>query len=83
MCHGLVEIEALQARHGIVFQEYFAPELKRLCTLSEDGLVEVTQAHIRLTRAGQLMMRAVAMAFDAYLRPVTAAPLDVASAVGM
>ena len=75
MCHGLVEIEALQARHGIVFQEYFAPELKRLCTLSEDGLVEVTQAHIRLTRAGQLMMRAVAMAFDAYLRPVTAAPL--------
>jgi len=73
MCHGLVEIEALQARHGIVFQDYFAPELKRLCTLSEDGLVEMSQAHIRLTRAGQLMMRAVAMAFDAYLRPVTAA----------
>jgi oxygen-independent coproporphyrinogen-3 oxidase len=75
MCHGLVEIEALQERHGIVFQEYFAPELKRLCTLSDDGLVEMTQAHIRLTGAGQLMMRAVAMAFDAYLRPVIAAPL--------
>lgn len=44
MCHGSIEIEALQA-------------------------------HIRLTRAGQLMMRAVAMAFDAYLRPVTASPL--------
>jgi oxygen-independent coproporphyrinogen-3 oxidase len=75
MCHGLVEIEALQARHGIVFQDYFAPELKRLCTLRDDGLVEMTRAHIRLTRAGQLMMRAVAMAFDAYPRPVMAPPL--------
>ena len=75
MCHGLVEIEALQTRHGIVFRDYFAPELKRLSTLSEDGLVDMTQEHIRLTRAGQLMMRAVAMTFDAYLRPVIAAPL--------
>jgi oxygen-independent coproporphyrinogen-3 oxidase len=74
MCHGFVEIEALQARHGIVFQDYFASELKRLCTLKEDGLVEMTRAHIRLTGAGQLMMRDVAMAFDAYLTPAVSAP---------
>lgn len=74
MCHGFVEVEALQARHGIVFQDYFAAELERLNRLSEDGLVEVTEAHIRLTGTGQLLMRAVAMEFDAYLRPVVATP---------
>jgi oxygen-independent coproporphyrinogen-3 oxidase len=72
MCHGLIDIEALQARYDIAFQDYFAPELERLCTLRDDGLVEMTQVQIRLTRAGQLMMRAVAMAFDAYLSPVIA-----------
>jgi coproporphyrinogen III oxidase-like Fe-S oxidoreductase len=42
MCHGLVDIEALQARYDMVFQDYFAPELKRICTLRDDGLVEMT-----------------------------------------
>jgi oxygen-independent coproporphyrinogen-3 oxidase len=67
MCHGLVDIEAVQARHGIVFGEYFSLEMQRLQPLLADGLVEVTDAHIRLTPAGQLLMRSVAMAFDAYL----------------
>jgi oxygen-independent coproporphyrinogen-3 oxidase len=71
MCHGLVDIEALQIRHGIVFEEYFAPEIERLKSLQEDGLVQLTEAHIRLTPTGQLLMRAVAMAFDAYLKPVS------------
>jgi len=67
MCHGLVDLEALQLRHGIVFAEYFSEEIKRLRPLRADGLVEVTDAHIKLTPAGQLLMRVVAMAFDAYL----------------
>lgn len=76
MCHGSVEIQALESRHGIVFQDFFAPELKRLRALRDDGrLVEMTQSHIRLTRPGKLMMRAVAMVFDAYLRPQIAPPL--------
>ena len=67
MCHGLVDIQALQVRHGIEFEEYFSPELQRLRPLLADGLVEVTDSHIRLTPSGQLLMRAVAMAFDGYL----------------
>lgn len=45
--------------------------------LQADGLVEVTDAHIRLRPAGQLLMRAVAMALDAYLNagnPLCKAP---------
>jgi oxygen-independent coproporphyrinogen III oxidase len=67
MCHGFVDIEALQVRHGIKFEKYFSAELKRLRPLQADGLVDVTNAYIRLTPAGQLLMRAVAMVFDAYL----------------
>jgi oxygen-independent coproporphyrinogen-3 oxidase len=74
MCHGLIEIEALEARHDIVFGEYFAPELKRMQSLQEEGLVELTTEQIRLTPAGQLMMRVVAMAFDAYLTSAAESP---------
>ena len=77
MCHGLVDIEALQVRHGIEFEGYFLPELKRLRPLQADGLVEVTESHIRLTPSGQLLMRAVAMVFDAYLNVNTeSAPMS-------
>jgi oxygen-independent coproporphyrinogen III oxidase len=71
MCHGLVDIEALEARHAIVFEEYFAPELKKLQSLQDDGLVGVREARIWLTPVGQLLMRAVAMSFDAYVAPVS------------
>jgi oxygen-independent coproporphyrinogen-3 oxidase len=70
MCHGLVDIEALQARHAILFEDYFSSELRHLQVLADDGLIEVTEAQIRLTPPGKLLMRAVAMAFDAYLKPV-------------
>jgi oxygen-independent coproporphyrinogen-3 oxidase len=73
MCHGLLDIEALQLRHGIVFEEYFSSEIERLQLLRADGLVEMTDVHIRLTPAGQLLMRAVAMSFDAYLNRDAAA----------
>lgn len=72
MCHGLVDIEALEARHAILFEDYFSPELRRLRSLRDEGLVDLTESQIRLTPAGQLLMRAVAMSFDAYLSPLPA-----------
>ena len=74
MCHGEVDIAALQVRHEIQFEKYFPSELTRLQLLRDDGLVDLTDEFIRLTPTGQLLMRAVAMAFDAYLTPVTLSP---------
>lgn len=71
MCHGLIDFRAVQTRHGIDFAEYFSPELQRLQPLRAAGLVDVSNAHIKLTAAGQLLMRSVAMAFDAYLHVET------------
>ncbi len=67
MCQGFVGIPALEARNDIVFDAYFAKELQRLIALEADGLVEVGRKHIALTSIGRLLMRTVAMAFDAYI----------------
>jgi oxygen-independent coproporphyrinogen-3 oxidase len=64
----------MEGRHDIVFDEYFAPELKRMQSLQAEGLVDVTAEKIRLTPAGQLMMRVVAMVFDAYLTSAAEPP---------
>ena len=43
-------------------------------SLQAEGLVDVTAEQIRLTAAGQLLMRVVAMVFDAYLTSAAEPP---------
>jgi oxygen-independent coproporphyrinogen-3 oxidase len=50
-----------------VFGDYFASELERLDELSEDGLVKLDARMIRVTPRGRLLLRIIAMTFDAYL----------------
>ncbi|MBF6986504.1 oxygen-independent coproporphyrinogen III oxidase [Cupriavidus sp. IK-TO18] len=68
MCNGVLDIPALERRHGIDFGTDFAPELADLATLAADGLVQVQPARITVTPLGRLLVRRVAMAFDRYLR---------------
>ena len=53
-----------------------AAESARLLILQADGLVELNRKYISLTSVGRLLMRTVAMAFDAYVNaaPGSAAP---------
>ncbi len=67
MCNGSVDMAAVERRNGIRFDGYFADELQRLEELQADGLVDVGDGRITLTPAGRLLMRSVAMTFDAYL----------------
>lgn len=67
MCHGRIDYADVEARHGIRFLEYFAESLARLEEHLADDLVEVRDDALVLLPQGQLMMRSVAMAFDAYL----------------
>jgi oxygen-independent coproporphyrinogen-3 oxidase len=67
MCNGVVDIAAFEARHPIDFSVYFAPELSELRRLAADGLVVVTPARIAATSRGRLLLRIIAMCFDAYL----------------
>ena len=67
MCHGGLEFSAVERAHGIEFEDYFAPELQRVQSLAADGLVQSAARGFALTPRGRLLMRNVAMAFDAYL----------------
>ncbi|UVL81820.1 oxygen-independent coproporphyrinogen III oxidase [Pseudomonas sp. B21-028] len=67
MCHGRVDVGRVEAGHGICFSEYFADALARLQEQVRDGLLQIHPDALVLLPQGQLMMRSVAMAFDAYL----------------
>ncbi len=68
MCQGRVEFADIEARHGLRFGDYFGPELSQLARLAELGLVNLRATGVQVTGLGWYFVRAVAMAFDGYLR---------------
>ena len=58
---------AVEQRYGIVFDEYFADAYPRLEELVRDGIVQISDDRITTSEMGILVIRNVAMAFDAYL----------------
>ncbi len=81
MCHGEIDIEAIQQRHAIDFDVYFADALAALQPLQDDGLVLVGSRRIRATSRGRLLLRIIAMCFDAYLNSPQTAPARYSKAI--
>ena len=73
MCRGEIDIPAIESRHGIRFEAYFAHALEKLRPLASDGLIEIAPDAIRATVRGQLLLRLPAMCFDRYLERAQAA----------
>ena len=67
-CHFRVSIESIELAHLVDFSRTFATELEELKRLADDGLVELTPDLIVVTPKGRLLVRAVCMVFDRYLR---------------
>jgi oxygen-independent coproporphyrinogen-3 oxidase len=67
MCQGEVPISALERRYAIAFRPYFRDALARLQPLVDDGLVRIERDRIVATSPGRLLLRNIAMCFDAYL----------------
>jgi oxygen-independent coproporphyrinogen-3 oxidase len=67
-CHFRVSIESIELAHLVDFRRSFAAELEELKRLEDDGLVEVQPDWIVVTPKGRLLVRAVCMVFDRYLR---------------
>jgi oxygen-independent coproporphyrinogen-3 oxidase len=65
MCRGRVQFYDFERRFGIRFDEHFGPELARLAVLAADGLVRLHEYGFTVTPRGRLLLRVVAMAFDA------------------
>jgi oxygen-independent coproporphyrinogen-3 oxidase len=71
-CHFSVSLESIELAHLIDFGSYFAQEVKDLRRLADDGLVELKPEWIVVTPKGRLMVRAICMVFDRYLREARA-----------
>jgi len=68
MCQGALAAAEFAERFGHDFARRFAAELQSLEPAAADGLVEVAaDGSLRITPLGRLLVRNVAMRFDAYL----------------
>ena len=67
MCHGRIDVPSIEQRFRVDFAGYFAPALAQLRQQVAEGLVQLEPGQICVTPRGRLLLRNVAMCFDAYL----------------
>ena len=68
MCQFRLDKREIERRYGIEdFDRRFAAELAQLSPMADDGLVEIDRDRIEVTPLGRLLVRNIAMSFDAYL----------------
>lgn len=69
MCHSTLNYNSIEAQYNINFGDYFKQEIADLAPFEADKLVEVSAKKIQITPAGRMLLRNIAMQFDAYLKP--------------
>ncbi len=71
MCHLQIDKRAIEQKFGIDFETYFAADLPKLDSFIADELLENNAERIFIKGAGKLIIRNVAMCFDAHLAEMT------------
>ncbi len=67
-CHGEIDATDYEGQFGETFAGCYADELQRLTPMQQDGLLVLEpDGSVRLTSIGRLLVRNVAMTFDAHL----------------
>ena len=67
MCDLKLNKKDVEQRFSIVFDDYFEDSLIPLQPLIDDGLVDLTTSDIKIKGSGRLLLRNIAMCFDASL----------------
>jgi oxygen-independent coproporphyrinogen-3 oxidase len=67
-CDFRLTLKNFEAAYNIDFRRYFKAEMADLAKLAEDGLVELVDDGVVVTPKGRVLVRAVCMVFDRYLR---------------
>ena len=67
MCHLEIDKRDIEAKFNIDFEDYFTEDIKKLDVFIADGLLESDVDKIKIAGSGILIIRNVAMCFDAYL----------------
>ena len=68
ICHFTLSVESIELAYLIDFKTYFREELADLELFRQEGLVEISADWITITPRGRLLVRAICMVFDRYLR---------------
>jgi oxygen-independent coproporphyrinogen-3 oxidase len=76
MCNLELDKRMVENRFGIDFDSYFADALEKLDEFVQDRLVDVGPISIRVVNGGRLVLRNIAMCFDAHLESMkSSAPI--------
>ncbi|CAM3598444.1 oxygen-independent coproporphyrinogen III oxidase [Pseudomonas wadenswilerensis] len=67
ICHFELDFETIERAFTIDFRGYFKDQWPALQAMHKDGLIELSNAGIKVLPAGRLLVRSVCMVFDAYL----------------
>ena len=67
MCHLEIDKRDIEAKFDIDFEDYFADDIRKLNVFIADGLLENDVDKIKIVGSGILIIRNIAMCFDAYL----------------
>ena len=68
MCHFELSMDAVEAAHEVDFRAYFSAELESLQEMQSAGLLRIEARKIVVLPPGRMLVRAISMAFDKYLR---------------
>lgn len=66
MSGNRLDKHAIAQKYNLSFDEYFADEIQGLQLLEADGLVNLSSQHISVTEIGRLLVRNIAVVFDAH-----------------
>jgi oxygen-independent coproporphyrinogen-3 oxidase len=67
MCNFVVDCQAIETKHGIVFGDYLRESLAKLAPFVTDGMCQIDDSAVRAVGLGQVFVRNLAMCFDAHL----------------
>ena len=67
MCNLQIDKRGVENAFDIAFDDYFARDIKKLDAFVREGLLEITADKISIIGSGILIIRNIAMCFDAYL----------------
>jgi oxygen-independent coproporphyrinogen-3 oxidase len=68
MCHFELSLESIEIAHLIDFKHYFSAEIADLQEMVRGGLLRIDDKWITVLPPGRMLVRAISMVFDKYLR---------------
>jgi oxygen-independent coproporphyrinogen-3 oxidase len=67
MANFSIDIKRVENEHKIVFKDYFADALAALKEYEEADLISISDEKIEANSTGAMLIRNIAMPFDAYM----------------